>query len=328
MNKKLLKFDVIKILFRKFITLILFTSAAWSFNTLAGALHHAPEPDAPCPAGSINVYDSNATCTTNETNADTFLVGAGATYTAGKTGATVIYTYEGKYAPYSGPYFMRVHICPSQSAGLCNIAASSTYIDSLNTVKLSSQSDIASQDPDMGGPKTSMTIPYSFTICQTIVDSAGVEWGPSSNVSCPDANPLPDTPAACYINFGQDLDVSLGELERAKIASAAGSGTVQEKKIKVLCTRDAGETVNTQFKFTPLSVSGNELISTSNNGLGIGLYYNGKRVNTEDVLTETYALGYTDVTLGFEALRDPSVELKYLPTGEFTANAVMVMTEQ
>lgn len=51
-------------------------------------------------------------------------------------------------------------------------------------------------------------------------------------------------------------------------------------------------------------------------------------MNTEDVLTETYALGYTDVTLGFEVMRDPSVELKYLPTGKFTANAVMVMTEQ
>ena len=70
-------------------------------------------------------------------------------------------------------------------------------------------------------------IPYSFTIYQTIVDSYGVEQGPNSNITFPVANSLPDTPAAYYSNTGQDLDVSLGELERAKIASAAGTGTVQ-----------------------------------------------------------------------------------------------------
>jgi len=169
----------------------------------------------------------------------------------------------------------------------------------------------------------------SGTGCVTIVDSLDVEWRFGNNgLVCGDAHALPNIPAKCYVNFGEDLNVDLGTLERASIATRPQTTPTVKKQVSVLCTRDAGVTLKMQFQYTPVDIGGQSLVKTSTNGLGIAVIYNGIVMSPTHTVTQTYGLGYTNFDLEFEAVRDPNMKLQEISTGDFTANAVMIMTEQ
>lgn len=94
------------------------------------------------------------------------------------------------------------------------------------------------------------------------------------------------------------------------------------------CDGDLATTVKTQFQYTPIAVSNNQVVSTSNSNLGVAIIYKGSVVSPTDAFTETYQVGTTNIDLEFAAVRDPTVETKDIATGDFTASAVMVMTVQ
>lgn len=97
----------------------------------------------------------------------------------------------------------------------------------------------------------------------------------------------------------------------------------------MLCTLDSGTTVTTTFGFTALTILGGsaKAIRTTTPGLGIAIHYNGKIVSPSDSFTETFTAGVTNIDLEFEAVRDPTMPIKDIATGGFTASAIMVMTE-
>ncbi|UIL51495.1 MULTISPECIES: fimbrial protein [Pantoea] len=236
------------------------------------------------------------------------------------------------YVPYTGTYRSRLHLCAGSWGVACTISKSYTFYDSVASVRLEQNKTIESQQPYFGS-FVGAKLQTKSMVCYTLVDDAGNEWSTHQwdGAVCADAHLLPSQPATCYLNYHTDLDVELGMLERSKIATVPASGTSGniKKTFPVLCTRDAGVTVKTTFQFTSLTVNGNEVVSTSTPNLGVAIFYNGKLVGPASTpIIETFENGYTDRELEFQAVRNPVVEAKNIPTGAFTASAVMVMTEQ
>jgi len=77
-----------------------------------------------------------------------------------------------------------------------------------------------------------------------------------------------------------------------------------------------------------INIGGRQLVSTSTNGLGVAIIYNGKAMSPSDSAPLSYGNGYHKLNLEFEAVRDPNVKLADIKTGAFTASATMLMTEQ
>lgn len=83
-----------------------------------------------------------------------------------------------------------------------------------------------------------------------------------------------------------------------------------------------------QLNYTPVTVSGTQVVNSSVNGVGVAVSYNDKILSPSDVTTMQLAQGTTNVTLKFGAVRNPSVAVGDIKTGAFTASAVLVMTQQ
>lgn len=239
--------------------------------------------------------------------------------------------FKSSYVPYAGKYRLREHICYATSQGWCSISKGVLTQESASAVSLNTAEAINSQDPNFGGGTSKLSPASSFTLCLTLVDDTGHEWRTNEPITCADADALPENPSTCYLNYGSELNIDMGTIERGKIATKPALGSVGnvKKNLSVLCTRDAGVTVSTSFKFTAITVSGSEVISTSSSNLGIAIFYQNTLVGSSSTpITETFEAGYTDRELEFQVVRDPNVKLGDIPTGEFTASAVMIMTER
>lgn len=236
---------------------------------------------------------------------------------------------ESAYVPYTGHYSVIQHFCPSTVVASCTRGSSTQSMTSTGSVNLLSSKLINDQNPKFGG--FSGVLGSSSNACYTFMDDSGEEWKANGEFFCADVGALPETPSTCYLNVNLDMNVDMGSLERGKIATVPESGALGnvKKTFPVLCTRDAGVSVKTTFQFTPLTVNGNEVVSSSTANLGVAIFYNGELVGPASTpITENFDAGYTNRELEFQAVRSPDVELKNIPTGTFTANAVMIMTEQ
>lgn len=257
--------------------------------------------------------------------------GDGLTINASANHSRLLAGFNNVYPPFSGKYRMRLRWCPDPSGlrTLCTIANSSGYIDS-DVQTLQSSVILAQQEAEFTLP-AGASVPATTSICYTFVDESGGEWSTSAMRTCQDGGRLPETPADCYLNHNSDLDVDLGVLERSKIAITPVYGSTGniKKDVAVLCIRDANINISTSFQFTPLIVKGDEVISTSLANIGVAIFYQGKLVGpSSEPIIEDYSSGYTFRELEFQAVRNPDSALKDIPTGDFTASAVMVMTEQ
>ncbi|ELQ6221726.1 hypothetical protein R2320_002996 [Cronobacter turicensis] len=240
--------------------------------------------------------------------------------------------FDKAYVPFSGQYKMRLRLCPNGDAKVrksCTISKSDGYIDSA-LLNLTSTTPLVKQDATFNLPAW-RTIPAQHSVCYTFVDSSGVEWATPALRTCQDGGQLPETPANCFLNSNVDMNVDLGTLERSKIATMPAynaEGNVK-KEFPVLCTRDGGVTLETTFQFTPITINGNEVVSTSLDNIGVAIFYNGKLVGPSSApIVESFPRDYSYRELTFQAVRNPNVSLKEIPTGDFTATAVLVMTEQ
>ncbi|MDI7273086.1 fimbrial protein [Cronobacter dublinensis] len=137
--------------------------------------------------------------------------------------------------------------------------------------------------------------------------------------------PVPDT--SCTINNSNALSVSLGTLNRDEIPTVPDSGSAISKTISVVCTGGA-LTAKMQLNYTPVSIGSGQAVKSSANGVGAAIFYNNKLLAPTDVTAVNFLEGSNTLTLGFQAVRDATVALKDIPTGAFTASAVLVMTQQ
>lgn len=292
---------------------------------------HLPVLSAPCPKGSKGISSNNADdyCwITGATMDGTALFGANGKFVGGH-GITTTAEFSGSYVPYDGEYKIREHICSSSAQAKCSVKSSSMFIDSAKINHINSKQDINSQRLDWGGNSSSLTVPYSFNMCFTLVSSDGHEWSKQTGTECADASTLPTTPAICTLNYNDDLPVAFGELDRHSISTQVGGADKKiTKTVPIQCTGDAALTMSMAFKYTPMSVGGDQVVQTSTQGLGVAILYNGKAMKPTDTAEMTFQPGANQFDLDFEAVRAPTVEESKIAAGDFSANAVLIMTEK
>lgn len=307
-----------------------------SINSYAGP-KNSPYPPAPCMAGGSNIsVAGDGKCSPNISG-----VIFGALYPAGQnligSGPDDVFVSDNLaeiYVPHSGKWGMRVRYCPAQQIGACTIKNSQITVDSVTMVNLNSTTPIYAQDGNWGGGKGPGTLPVSSTTCFTLYDEQQNEYKTTTSLvtiaMCGDAGDLPTTPSICSINNGAPLDVTFGELDRANIAAKASvdGATNVKKSVTVDCSGDATMTVKTSFQFTSVVFNGDTLVSTSNSKLGVGIFYHGSLVTPDSTFTDSMQMGSNSVSLEFAVARDSKANISDIPTGEFTASAIMVMTEQ
>ncbi|MCW4783047.1 fimbrial protein [Enterobacter chuandaensis] len=141
---------------------------------------------------------------------------------------------------------------------------------------------------------------------------------------------LPPGPGflTCIFNNGSPLNVQLGEVIRSELGALPETLPGTEVNMNVTCTGEGASTYSIRFKYMSVNIAGNEYILSSANGLSVSISLNGVLVNTTEDYTRTYNAGTQTETLRFEPMRDPNVKYTDIPTGAFTASAVMIVTQE
>ncbi|MFO6300195.1 fimbrial protein [Rahnella selenatireducens] len=218
------------------------------------------------------------------------------------------------------------------------------YLDEADVYALSSAAYFDESNPineqNVTVHGSDVVVPYypgRIQSCYFLVDESGnkflIPLADTAGATCNSvAPPLPPTPpapeTACSINNGNALNVNLGQVDRAQLPTVAGSGSIRHIPVSVDCTGGVDVDVNLQLSYTPVTMDAAQVIKSTSNGLGIAVIYEGKTLSNSDVTPVTFLSGSNSLDLGFKAVRDATVEIKDIPTGAFTASAVLVMTQQ
>lgn len=240
--------------------------------------------------------------------------------------------FSGKaFVPYTDKWKLRAYMCPSTKPTVCTLAKATSYMDTINAVEVESSVSLGRKSDLFKSGEG--IIPANTALCYTIfaANMPDIQWATNDKVTCPDAHMLPTTPSDCYINEASDLNISMGSLERSDIPTEPDPNNVMTKtsSVSVLCTRDATTAVVTRFNYTPVSVSSHNLVSTGIDGLGVAIYYKGTLIeNGQSLPVENFETGFSYIELKFIPVRDRSTAVKNIATGDFSADAVLEMTEQ
>ncbi|MEG0278718.1 MAG: fimbrial protein [Morganella sp. (in: enterobacteria)] len=284
----------------------------------------------PCVSGGKGIFESNI-CDWNTNTGAYYGNGQAISFLMARGGNT---GDSKAYVPKSGYYVTKVYWCTyPENMDTCSKAKGSIILIGdrvwLESSKSFDEQKIYNNDQTKKAPSAGG---YCFTIEDT---ETGYEYrgdmgyGPDNRGKfCGDAHRLPVEPPKCTFNSGSDLDIQLGKLERGDIAVKAGTSTAVTKDITVNCGGNIEYNANMRLDYTPISVSNDKVVSSSTKELGVAVLYNGKPIQPGDSFPLNYQPGINTLTLGFEAVRDPAMAVSDLKTGDFTANAVLVFTEQ
>lgn len=258
-----------------------------------------------------------------------YLFGHDAQFYPGSGAGNIAVFWKG-YPPHAGRYSMRAYLCLTTSESeICTIRKSITSLDSVESFDLVPTKTLDDQSPHFGGTATRYTSTDTFKMCFALVDEATKqEYGtPLSPLACPDVEPLPPTPTKCTVD-NHDLNVPL-KVVRSNLPSSATAGQGTVKSVSINCT--GGKSVTYTVSLSTASTVPTETgtaIATSTPGLGVAMFFNDKPLTSTTPLSATYGPGTSDIRLEFVAVRDPSVPASHIATGDFNADAVLVMTEQ
>ena len=265
------------------------------------------------------------------TNSNTLVCPDGAEHTLPKgftkpEGSCNLVIPKGNAVPVTGGYRVVLNLWVSKESGDSN---ASRYFSPIKTISSNQQlSDIVLDFSYDYSAYPGAPYDYGYS-CITLEDSLGNKYSLNYMASaCPGKTPLPPGPnfVSCAFNNGSALDVSLGEVDRSKLGTSPGTLPGIGKRFDVTCTGDGTVTYTVSFEYTPLTVGSSQLITSSASGVGIAMFLNDILVNTTENISRTYGVGTTTETLKFEPVRDPATQVKDIPTGAFTASAVMVLT--
>jgi len=238
-----------------------------------------------------------------------------------------VFGWEAAYVPFSANYKIRMYFCPSIYPVVCPKSSATYFMDTVRSVFIRSGQLIYEQNVDFGG--YSGMLSSSSNACLVLLDDHMNEWRSAGMFFCKGVMELPNTGSTCFLNHGTDISVDMGILERSEIqTSIASSKQHQKRDVSVLCTRDAGTAVTIQFEYVSLSVDDGDSIKTNANGVGVAMVFDGERVERNKIISRDYEPGYTMSTLEFYAVRESTQPLSDIPTGDFKASAVMIMTIQ
>ncbi|WP_161808632.1 fimbrial protein [Franconibacter pulveris] len=232
------------------------------------------------------------------------------------------------YVPVSGKYKVRLSLTTSNFE---HADSSYAYFDA--NQNLSSQTvNVTSSDVPI-----SLVSELAVHACYVLVNEAGKEWAlpVGDRRGCSRYPPIPPSPPAptvsCTINNSGALSVNFGSIDRTSLPTVPGTGTILSKQIPVVCSSSSSSaTINMSMKvnYTAITVSGAQVIKTSSNGVGVSVIYNNQVLASGSAKNMVFNKGSNSMVLGFEAVRNPVVSVGDVPTGSFSASAVMVMTMQ
>lgn len=235
------------------------------------------------------------------------------------------------YPPRSGTYYVETAFFEYYDTVLLMDVKTATFT-------LDGNQTISQQSAGTYAPKGYLEVNAGLTVlaCQWLVDDAGKKYTftPSEQnyTGChASSSPLPPTPTqpdiSCTINNGNALTVNLGTIDRAQLPTVASSGTATAIPIPIACT-GGNLTVNMKLSYTPITSGSSQAVKSSANGVGVAILYNDKMLSSTDNTSVNLLAGSNTLNLAFEAVRDASVEIKDIPTGAFSASAVLQMTQQ
>ena len=135
-------------------------------------------------------------------------------------------------------------------------------------------------------------------------------------------------PLQCVFGDGSTLDISLGDVDRSLVGAVPGTLPGVEKNINITCTGDGEATYTIGFQYTAVNIAGTEMITSTANGLAVAMSLDDELVSPTDTFTRVSRTGIQTEKLTFEPVRDPSVKISDIPTGAFTASAVVILTLQ
>lgn len=231
------------------------------------------------------------------------------------------------YIPHAGSYHVETELVYAYNDERTVAKTASFY--------LSASQNIAQQSvwAPSGVPVNTGYSGSAYFVCQYLVDeSTGIRYTETTWSGCiVNSEPLPPTPPppdiSCSINNGGVLSVSLGILDRSELPTVASSGTATSIPIPITCT--GGDlTVNMKLSYTPITSGSSQAVKSSANGVGVAILYNDKMLSSTDNTSVNLLAGSNTLNLAFEDVRDASVEIKDIPTGAFSASAVLQMTQQ
>lgn len=277
-----------------------------------------PVPTIPCLDGTRPAYPGSQLCLRD-----------GTSYSRGQNFGTLnngegAPQFSNAHVPANGYYVFVYYACYGNSHSCSRKQGVSVF--SSRRVYLYATSKLDDQYDSVYG---TFRMPYDGGICITLISPDGKEYAPKgSGWFCQDVVELPSTPPAnskCTFNSDNELNVSLGSLERSEIATNAQSGPSVSKTFPVVCTGDKAHSFYMSFMYTPGSIGGQEIVSSSTSGLGVAILYGGKVMGPKNWSRVDFLSGSNSLTLEFRAVRDSNERL--IKTGDFKANAVMVMEE-
>lgn len=277
-------------------------------------------------ANITGVHGMNNTCpgpnTGNGYNASSFSL-TGNTCTFSPPSST--------FVPHSGNYSVRAYAYRYGDGFFHSATTTTTYLDA--------SKDLSTQTVSVSGTTATFSISPSATygeyLCYALVDESGKEYTFSNSdvdhKGCGNnGTPLPPTPSvdtSCIINSNNALNIDLGTIERSGIPTTAGTSGVKHFPVQVDCIGGGNINVNMQLSYTALNISGQSVVQTSSNGLGVSVVYNNQSLSPTDVTPITFITGSNTLDLAFGAVRNPNVSLADIPTGAFSASAVVVLTQ-
>lgn len=122
------------------------------------------------------------------------------------------------------------------------------------------------------------------------------------------------------------IDVAFGQLERSEISTTLPASNDVSKTLTLNCSGTSVHNFSLKLNMTPVSWS-NSQITTSNSALGISVSKDSTVLNNGSSF-DMSVTGSGTAGLVFSVLRNPSLPSSSIATGDFTASATLVVTEQ
>lgn len=233
------------------------------------------------------------------------------------------------YVPIGSRWFLYTNLCFNAEQP-CTHHSNTVEMPSVNGFAFRLDRSIGAQNPDFGGPAQHGNYALAMTICYHV---GGYSGNPETEPWCSDETRLPDHPSidTCSVNQDNPISVDLGEIDRADLSVTPGNGVIKHVSIPVYCYNEAGSAtmpVNLQMSYTASAstLAGGFAVKTSLNGVGVQISYNSIIITPDMTLPLMLPMGNSNLDFTFETLRDTAVAMNDIPTGEFTASAVMKLS--
>ncbi|MEM6160438.1 fimbrial protein [Erwinia sp. P6884] len=122
------------------------------------------------------------------------------------------------------------------------------------------------------------------------------------------------------------IDVAFGQIERSTIGTTAPTKKDVTKNVSLSCSGTNTHNFSLKLNMTPTSWS-NSQIATSNSALGVTISKDGTLLSNGSAF-DISVLGSGTAALSFSLLKNPSAAVSDIATGDFTASATLIVTEQ